>query len=150
MSSPDALRHVEIKDGDQTVAAAEVTTSPEAGGTAQVSLHAASGHIAPGRLARLVNAVLDLPEVLASGRLEATAGPRRRRIAGAAAGADRRRRDPGGRFYCAGGRECATGRRRSLAASLSSTPVLFMITAPSALALVTPRAAARAACTAGR
>ncbi len=72
MSSPDAPRHVEIKDGDQTVAAAEVTTSQEAGGTVHASLHAAAGHIAPGRRANLVDAVMDLPEVQESSRLEAT------------------------------------------------------------------------------
>jgi hypothetical protein len=74
MSSPDTPRHVEIKDGDQTVAAAEVTTSPEGDGAAQVSLRAASGHIAQGSRAKLVDAVLDLPEVQASERLEATVG----------------------------------------------------------------------------
>jgi hypothetical protein len=72
MTSPDAPRHVEIKDGDQTVAAAEVTTSEEAGGTVHASLHAAPGHIAPGRRASLVDAVMDLPEVKQSSRLEAT------------------------------------------------------------------------------
>ena len=72
MTDPGTFRHVEIKDGDQTVAAAEVTTSPEADGTAQASLHAASGHIAPGSRASLVDAVMDLPEVQASTRLEAT------------------------------------------------------------------------------
>ena len=72
MADPGTPRRIEIKDGDQTVAAAEVTTSQEADGTAQASLHAASGHIAPGRRASLVDAVLDLPEVQASARLEAT------------------------------------------------------------------------------
>jgi hypothetical protein len=72
MSDSRTPRHVEIKDGDQTVAAAEVTTSQEPGGTAQASLHAASGHIAPGRRASLVDAVLDLPEVQASEHLNAT------------------------------------------------------------------------------
>ena len=72
MSDSRTPRHVEIKDGDQTVAAAEVTTSQEPGGTAQASLHAASGHIAPGRRASLVDAVLDLPEVQASEHLKAT------------------------------------------------------------------------------
>jgi hypothetical protein len=71
MTDPDTSRHVEIKDGDQTVAAAEVTTSPEAGGTARASLHAASGHIAPGSRASLVDAVMDLPEVQQSARLKA-------------------------------------------------------------------------------
>jgi hypothetical protein len=72
MTGPGTPRRVEIKDGDQTVAAAEVTTSPEADGTAQASLHAASGHIAPGSRARLVDAVMDLPEVQASEHLKAT------------------------------------------------------------------------------
>ena len=71
MTNPDASRHVEVKDGDQTVAAAEVTTSQKAGGTARASLHAASGHIAPGSRASLVDAVMDLPEVRESARLEA-------------------------------------------------------------------------------
>jgi hypothetical protein len=72
MADPGRSRHVEIKDGDHTVAAAEVTTSREPGGTAQASLHAASGHIAPGSRASLVDAVMDLPEVQASERLQAT------------------------------------------------------------------------------
>jgi hypothetical protein len=72
MSSPDTPRQVEIKDGDQTVASAKVTTSGETAGTAQASLHAASGHIAPGSRSRLVDAVMDLPEVRASAHLEAT------------------------------------------------------------------------------
>jgi hypothetical protein len=71
VTDPDTSRHIEIKDGDQTVAAAEVTTSPEADGTAEASLYAASGHIAPGSRASLVDAVLDLPEVAQSDRLKA-------------------------------------------------------------------------------
>src|SRR5579863_4697980 len=72
MSDPRTPRRLEIKDGDETVAAAEVTTSPEAGGTAQASLRAAPGHIAPGSRASLVDAVMDLPEVQASKHLQAT------------------------------------------------------------------------------
>jgi hypothetical protein len=72
MTSPDTPRHIEIKDGDQTVAAAEVMTPRGASGTARASLHAASGHVTPGRRANLVDAVMDLPEVQASARLEAT------------------------------------------------------------------------------
>lgn len=71
MTSPDTPRYIEIKDGDQTVAAAEVTTSSRAGGTARASLTAASGHLSPGGRANLVDAVMDLPEVQASARLEA-------------------------------------------------------------------------------
>ncbi len=60
---------VEISDDERTVAAAEVT-SEGPGGTAQASLRAESGHIAPGRRASLVDAVLDLPEVQESAHLK--------------------------------------------------------------------------------
>jgi hypothetical protein len=72
MNNPVVSTHVEVKVGDQTVAAADVTTAQGAEGTARTSLHAASGHIAPGSRASLVDAVMDLPEVQASSRLEAT------------------------------------------------------------------------------
>jgi len=72
MTNPETSRHVEIKDGDQTIAAAEVTVSGETAGTVRASLHAASGPVPPGSRASLVNAVMDLPEVQASARLEAT------------------------------------------------------------------------------
>jgi hypothetical protein len=71
MPDRESHRHVEIKDGDETVAAAEVTISPESAGTVRASLHAAGGHIAPGRRADLVDAVMDLPQVQESERLEA-------------------------------------------------------------------------------
>ena len=71
MTSPDTPRLIEINDGDQMVAAAEVTTSSGAGGTARASLHAASGHVTPGRRANVVDAVMDMPEVQASARMEA-------------------------------------------------------------------------------
>ena len=64
-------QHVEVSDDDRTVATAEVTTSEGSGGTARVSLHAEPGHITPGHRASLVDAVLDLPEVQESARLEA-------------------------------------------------------------------------------
>ena len=70
MTHPYQPRHVEIKNGATTVAAAEVTMP--AAGTARTSLHAAAGHVAPGWRTDLVDAVLDLPEVRASERLEAT------------------------------------------------------------------------------
>jgi hypothetical protein len=72
MINPDAARHVEVKDGDQSVAAAEVSVSEGAEGTARASLHAPSGHTPPGSRANLVDAVMDSPEVKASVRLEAT------------------------------------------------------------------------------
>ena len=72
MTDPETPRRVEIKHDDQTVAAAEVTASAHGGRTARASLHPTSGHITPGSRADLVDAVLDLPEVQASERLEAT------------------------------------------------------------------------------
>jgi quinol monooxygenase YgiN len=71
MTSPDAPRHLEIKEGDQSVAAAEVTTRDN-NETARASLHAEAGHVPPGARASLVDDVLDLPEVRHSKRLEAT------------------------------------------------------------------------------
>jgi len=67
----DLRQRVEVSDDDRAVATAEVTTSEGSGGTARVSLHAESGHITPGRRASLVDAVLDLPEVQESARVEA-------------------------------------------------------------------------------
>jgi hypothetical protein len=73
MPEHDLRQHVEFADHDHdhSVVMAEVTTSAGSGGTARVSLHAESGHIVPGRRAVLVDAVLDLPEVRDSARLEA-------------------------------------------------------------------------------
>jgi hypothetical protein len=71
MTNPDTPRHVEINDGDE-ILAAEVAAASEAGGTARMSLHAASGHVTSGQRANLVDAVMDLPEVQSSARLEAT------------------------------------------------------------------------------
>ncbi|HEY1616060.1 MAG TPA: hypothetical protein VGG25_00500 [Streptosporangiaceae bacterium] len=70
MTSDDKSRRVEVKDGDQTVAAAEVAEHAE--GTIRTSLHPSSGPTPPGSRADLVDAVMDLPEVRASSRLEAT------------------------------------------------------------------------------
>ena len=72
MTDPDPPRHVEISDGDHTIATAEVTTCQEAAGTARAWLRAVPGHVPPGRRASLVDAVMALPEVQASARLEAT------------------------------------------------------------------------------
>jgi hypothetical protein len=71
MNDPDGPRHVEVGNDGQPVAVAEVTTSGGAGGTARASLHASAGHVAPGSRASLVDAVMDLPEVQASARMEA-------------------------------------------------------------------------------
>ncbi len=70
-AEPDLHQRVEVSDDDRTVATAEVITSEGPGGTARVSLHAEPGHITPGRRSSLVDAVLDLPEVIESARVEA-------------------------------------------------------------------------------
>ena len=71
LAGDDLRQRVEVSDDDRTVATAEVTTSEGSGGTARVSLRAEPGHITPGRRASLVDAVLDLPEVQESARMEA-------------------------------------------------------------------------------
>jgi hypothetical protein len=71
LAGNDLRQHVEVSEDDRTVATAEVTTSEGSGGTARVSLRAEPGHITPGRRASLVDAVLDLPEVQESARVEA-------------------------------------------------------------------------------
>ena len=70
MASNDKSRRVEVKEGDQTVAAAEVAEHAE--GTVRASLHPSSGHTPPGSRASLVDAVMEQPEVRGSSRLEAT------------------------------------------------------------------------------
>jgi hypothetical protein len=67
----DLRQRVEVSDDDRMVATAEVSTSEGSGGTARVSVRAEPGHITPGRRASLVDAVLDLPEVQESARVEA-------------------------------------------------------------------------------
>jgi hypothetical protein len=72
VTNPDEPHHVEVRAGDQTVAAAEVTCDARAGGTVRTSLYPSSGHVPAGSRARLVDSVMELPEVRASARLEAT------------------------------------------------------------------------------
>ena len=71
MAGHDLRQGVVVSDDDRTVATAEVTTSEGSGGTARVSLRAEPGHITAGRRVSLVDAVLDLPEVQESARMEA-------------------------------------------------------------------------------
>jgi hypothetical protein len=72
VTNPKTPRHVEVKDeGDHTVAEAEVTTDRGPEGTVRTSMHAKNAHVRPGHRARLVDAVMDLPEVQASDRVEA-------------------------------------------------------------------------------
>lgn len=69
MSDHTAHHHVEINDGDRTLASAEVTTFEESESTTLASLHAESGHLPAGVRSSLVDAVLDLPEVQESARV---------------------------------------------------------------------------------
>jgi hypothetical protein len=80
MTDPKTLRHVEITphhvevrdDHDRTAAVAEVTTGRGPPGTVRASMYAMSGRARPGDRTTLVDAVMDLPEVQASSRMEAT------------------------------------------------------------------------------
>jgi len=67
----DKSRRIEVKDEGQTIAAAEVTPLGDPGETVRTSFFPSSGHIPPGSRASLVDAVMDLPEVRGSSRLEA-------------------------------------------------------------------------------
>jgi hypothetical protein len=71
MTNPEYPRHLEIKDEtDRTVAEAEVTTALGPEGTVRTSMHA-DPYVPSGTRASLVDAVMDLPEVQASDRMEA-------------------------------------------------------------------------------
>jgi hypothetical protein len=71
MGNPALHRHVQVSDDHGTVTSADVTITQQTVRTARASLRAAAGHLAPGSRARLVDAVLDLPELHNGGRLEA-------------------------------------------------------------------------------
>jgi len=72
MTNPETPRHVEIRDEDEhVVAEAEVTTACGPEGTVRASMHAKSEHVRRGDRTGLVDAVMDLPEVQASERVEA-------------------------------------------------------------------------------
>jgi hypothetical protein len=73
MTDPKTSRHVEIKDDDdRTAAVADVTTARGPDGTVRTSMYAKNEHVRPGDRAALVDEVMDLPEVKASDRVEAT------------------------------------------------------------------------------
>src|SRR5689334_17747318 len=61
MSSDNKSCRVEVKDGDQPVAAAEAAKHAE--GTVRTSLLPTAGHTPPGSRASLVDAVMETPEV---------------------------------------------------------------------------------------
>jgi hypothetical protein len=68
----DKSRRIEVKDEDRTIAAAEVKPLDHSEGTVRTSFLASSGPAPPGSRASLVDAVMDLPEVQNSSRMEAT------------------------------------------------------------------------------
>jgi hypothetical protein len=71
--SAETSRHIEVKDSEgHTAAVAEVTTGRGPEGTVRASMYAKSEHVRPGDRTSLVDAVMDLPEVQASQRVEAT------------------------------------------------------------------------------
>jgi hypothetical protein len=71
MTNPEGSRHLEIRDEtDRAVAQAEVTTAQGPEGTVRTSMHS-DPYVERGTRASLVDAVMDLPEVQASDRVEA-------------------------------------------------------------------------------
>jgi hypothetical protein len=73
VTNPETPRHVEIKDEDDyVVAEAEVTTARGPEGTVRTSMHAKNERARRGDRTSLVDAVMDLPEVQASERVEAS------------------------------------------------------------------------------
>src|ERR1700761_6085988 len=73
MTNPETSRHIELKDeAERTTAVAEVSTDAGPEGTVRTSLYAKAEHVRPGDRASLVDQVMDLPEVQAADRLEAT------------------------------------------------------------------------------
>lgn len=73
MTDPQVSRHVELKNEEEHVTAvAEVTTAAGPAGTVRTSLYAKGEHVRPGDRTHLVDTVMDLPEVQASDRVEAT------------------------------------------------------------------------------
>jgi hypothetical protein len=73
MTDPETSRYIEIKDDeDRTAAVAEVTTARGPEGTVRTSMYAKNEHVRRGDRATLVDEVMDLPEVKASNRVEAT------------------------------------------------------------------------------
>ena len=73
MTDPETSHYVEIKDDeDRTAAVAEVTTARGPEGTVRTSMYAKNEHVRRGDRATLVDEVMDLPEVKASNRVEAT------------------------------------------------------------------------------
>jgi hypothetical protein len=69
--SSDKSHRIEIEEEDQVVAA-EVTALDDPEGTVRTSFLPSSRPTPQGRRASLVDAVMDLPEVQSSSRLEAT------------------------------------------------------------------------------
>jgi hypothetical protein len=73
MTNPETSHHVTVtNDQDQTAAVAEVSTDTGPEGTVRTSMYAKAEYVRPGDRSQLVDTVMDLPEVQASDRLEAT------------------------------------------------------------------------------
>jgi hypothetical protein len=64
-------RQVEVAEHGEVVAVADIEPTDDQG-VVRASLHAQAGHLPTGARARLVDAVLDLPQTQESNRLEAT------------------------------------------------------------------------------
>ena len=107
MTNQEEPRHLEIKDEtDRTVAQAEVTTALGPEGTVRTSMQS-DAYAPPGYRASLVDAVMDLPEVQASDRVEAAVPY------GDAESLERLRERTEGRGDAGGGRHHPAGREHT-------------------------------------
>ena len=66
---PDNLQHITIEDDDRVLAEADVRSEPD---VVRAALRVEAGHLPPGTRARLVDAVLDIPDAQPGTRLEVT------------------------------------------------------------------------------
>jgi hypothetical protein len=71
MTPERKVRHVEVSEGGHVVAAADVQPLADPS-VVRASLHIEAGHVPVSTGARLVDAVLDLPETKEGGKLEVT------------------------------------------------------------------------------
>ena len=66
---PSAVQHITIEDDGRILAEADVRSEPD---VVRAALRVEAGHLPPGTRARLVDAVLDIPDAEPGTRLEVT------------------------------------------------------------------------------
>lgn len=64
-------QQISVKDGSSVLARADVHSDPDHG-LVRARLHVEAGHLPPGTRSRLVDAILDLPQMHSGARLQAS------------------------------------------------------------------------------